>query len=111
MITRKTQMAIGTIAATAATASIALSGVASAGSTVTLKDDKFAPTSITVAKGTKVTFVWKGKNLHNVAGSGAATFKSKFQSSGTFAYTFKKKGVVKLVCQVHPGMKATLKVK
>ncbi|MCW3040313.1 MAG: hypothetical protein JWM31_2218 [Solirubrobacterales bacterium] len=90
--------------------SLALSGLAAAGSSVSVKDDTFAPTTLTVKKGTRVSFVWKGKHPHDVHATGASTFKTKVQTSGTFKYTFKKKGTVKLVCDVHPGMKATVKV-
>lgn len=112
MSTRTRLTVLGTLAtATTVTAALSLGGVASAGSSFSLKDDKFAPTSMTVSKGTKVTFTWKGKHPHDVHASGAASFKSKIQTSGSYKYTFKKKGTVKLVCDVHPGMKATIKVK
>lgn len=112
MTVRRRLTVLGTLATAASvTTAISLSGLAAAGSSFALKDDKFAPTSLTVSKGTKVTFTWKGKHPHDVHATGAASFKSKIQTSGSYRYTFRKKGTVKLVCDVHPGMKATIKVK
>ena len=37
--------------------------------------------------------------------------KSAIQTKGTFKVTFKKKGTVKLACDVHPGMTGSVKVK
>ena len=84
---------------------------AQAGSAITLKDNAFSPRSLTVKKGARVTFVWAGKNPHDVVGSGAASFHSKIQKKGSFSVTLRKKGVVRLLCQVHPGMTAKITVK
>jgi plastocyanin len=100
------------IGAVAAAAALALSGtVAGASSTVSVKDDAFSPKSLTVSKGTKVTFKWKGSHPHDVHATGAAKFKTAIQTKGSYAFTFKKKGTVKLVCDVHPGMTGKIKVK
>lgn len=85
---------------------------AASSKTVVVKDDVFAPKSLTVKKGTTLVLVWKGKNKHNVVGTGAANFASKLQRSGSLRVKLSKKGTVKLICTVHPpGMKATIKVK
>lgn len=113
-MTTRTRIASSTGAITAGllAAAVALSGSAySASATVKLKDDAFSPKTLTVKKGTKVTFKWTGSHPHDVNASGAAKFKTAIQTSGSFKYTFKKKGTVKIVCDVHPGMKGTIKVK
>jgi plastocyanin len=68
--------------------------------------------TITVKKGTKVTWKWAGKALHDVhANSGPAKFKSKLMSSGSYSRTLKAKGTYKLLCDVHPSqMRMTIKV-
>jgi plastocyanin len=70
------------------------------------------PTSSTVkiAKGGTVKWVWTDGAPHNVKGTG---FKSKTIAKKGYAYshTFKSKGTFKIICQVHPTtMKTTVKV-
>ncbi len=78
---------------------------------VSLGDNVFKPTKLTVAAGTTVTFTWTGSNTHNVkVTSGPQKFKSPNQSSGTYMFRFTKAGTYKIVCTFHPGMEMTLKV-
>jgi plastocyanin len=104
----------------AATASVLAAGVLAgpslAGSTtktVKVKDNVFSPTSITVKRGTKVKWVWKGSAPHNVTVTkGPVRFSSKTKTSGSFSKTLKRKGTYKIVCTIHaPGMKMTIHVK
>jgi plastocyanin len=100
-------------------AALALVGVLGAGMAgaagppkVSLGDNFFKPTKLTVNAGDKVTFVWTGSNTHNVkVTSGPEKFKSQNQSSGTYSHTFVKPGTYKIVCTFHPGMTMTLKVR
>ena len=97
-----------------ATAAVLAAGAATADAKtvrIAVKDDVFAPKSKTVAKGTRLKFVWKGKNTHNVKATGAAKKESPFQKSGTFAFKAKRKGTISLICDVHDGMKGTVKVR
>lgn len=73
---------------------------------VSVKDDFFSPSSVTVSKGEKVKFTWKGRNSHNVRGNGAS---SKLQRSGSYSKSFSKSGTV--FCSVHGGMTMKVKVK
>jgi plastocyanin len=104
-------------AAVLACAGVLLAGGASAAGSaspprVSLGDNFFKPTKLTVAAGTTVTFTWTGSNTHNVkVTSGPQKFKSSNQSSGTYTFTFTKAGTYKIVCTFHPGMEMTLKVK
>ena len=55
--------------------------------------------TITVKKGTKVTWRWTGKNLHNVTvKKGPAKFRSSYKSSGTFSKTLRSTGTYTIVC-------------
>ena len=73
--------------------------------TILVKDDFFKPKSLTVKKDTKVRWVWKGSNAHNVKLTHKRTgkvVKSKFKTKGDFAYTFTRRGTWKMLCEVHP---------
>ena len=78
---------------------------------VAVKDNVFKPTSITIKKGTKVVWTWKGKRRHNVneaSGKWGSTTKKK----GTFSHTFKRKGKYLVLCTIHaPDMEMTIHVK
>jgi plastocyanin len=72
---------------------------------VAVKDDKFAPKSLTVKRGTTLKFVWRGKHPHNVVvASGPKKFRSKTQTKGTFKAKLTKKGTYRIHCEIHPGM-------
>lgn len=86
---------------------------AAAGPTVAVKDDVFVKSSLTVKKGTKVTWKWKGKDPHNVkVTKGPKSFGSSTQTKGSYSKKLTKKGTYQLVCTIHaPDMKMTIKVK
>ena len=68
----------------------------------------FAPTSVTVKKGQKVTWTNSDPAPHNITSSDG-TIKSKdFTKGQSFTYTATKTGTFKYVCTIHPQMKATL---
>jgi plastocyanin len=80
---------------------------------VSLRDDYFDPKSITVKKGTKVVWTWRGSERHNVAvAKGPSSFRAGTRRKGTFKHTFKKRGTYSIVCTIHaPDMHMTVKVK
>lgn len=104
------------IAVTAVTALVVATAFAvsalAATRTVTVKDDTFAPKSVSISKGSTVKWNWKGKSPHDVTvTSGPAKFHSKTQKKGSFARKFAKTGTYKIICTIHaPGMKMTVKV-
>jgi plastocyanin len=84
--------------------------------TVKVGDDYYVrkgsiPT-VTVKKGTKVTWRWAGKDMHNVAVTkGPVKFRSSFKSSGTYSKTVRTTGTYTIVCTIHqPDMKMKLRV-
>ena len=87
-------------------ATLGLAGTASAATTVTIGDNFFAPSSKTIAAGTKVRFNWTGNRRHNVKkkrGPGGAFKSVTTRSNGVnFAKTFNKTGVYRLICTIHP---------
>jgi len=86
--------------------------------TIKVGDDFFVkkgkPSTVTVSRGTKVTFKWaKGASLHNVhARKGPVKFRSPFKSGGSFSKVLKKKGTYTIFCDIHsPSMKVTIRVR
>jgi plastocyanin len=68
--------------------------------------------TVTVTKGTTVTWRWAGKETHNVVVTkGPVKFRSSFKSSGTFSKRLTRPGTYTIVCSIHqPDMKMRLKV-
>jgi plastocyanin len=91
--------------------------VARPAKSVKVGDDYFVrkgrPATVTVAKGTKVTFRWRGSSLHNVhARTGPVTFRSDFKRTGTFSKVLKRRGTYKVYCDIHaPDMRITIRVR
>jgi plastocyanin len=78
---------------------------------VSVKDDFFTPRPITIKKGTKVVWTWKGKRRHNVSEANGK-FGSSTKRKGTFSHTFKKKGTFLIFCTIHaPDMQMKVHVK
>ena len=83
---------------------------------VKVADDYFVrkgsvPT-VTVKKGTTVTWRFAGKDLHNVAVTkGPAKFRSSYKESGVYSKRVTRTGTYTIVCSIHqPGMKMKLRV-
>jgi plastocyanin len=90
----------------------AVTALASSGKTVKVADNYYGPKTLTVGRGTKVTWRWTGVLRHNVVvHTGPSFFSSKTQVGGSFTHTFTKKGTYALVCTVHPKMKMTVVVR
>jgi len=91
------------------------SGVAGAAGSksVTLKDVVFAPKSISVAKGTRVTFAFQDEDTaHNVTSMGRRRFKAiGDRTSGSPSRTFTRSGTYRYECTLHPGMTGRITVR
>jgi plastocyanin len=68
--------------------------------------------TVTVKKGTKVTWRWTGRNLHNVTVTkGPVKFRSSIKSSGTYSKRLTRTGTYTIVCSIHqPDMRMKLRV-
>jgi plastocyanin len=74
-----------------------------------MKNIAFAPTSVTVKVGQKITWTNDDSVDHNVtAKSGASFASSNFGQGGTYSYTPTKAGTITYVCTIHPGMDGTI---
>jgi plastocyanin len=69
---------------------------------VTVGDDFYRPARLSVAPGTRVRWVWRGRDTHNVTvTSGPRRFHSRTQIRGTFARTLRARGTYRIICTVH----------
>ena len=109
---RKLLVAMLIAAASAVFATQALAATRS----VKVGDDYFVrkgsvPT-VTVKKGTKVTWRWSGKDLHNLAVTkGPVKFRSSFKETGTYSKRVTRTGTYTIVCTIHqPDMAMKLRV-
>jgi|SRR5215467_9244096 len=66
---------------------------------------------VTVAAGTRVTWVNHDDIPHTVVSEDLTTFRSKpLDTDDTFSFTFEKAGTYKYFCSIHPKMTATVVV-
>jgi len=88
--------------------------------TVGVGDNYYTPKSLTVSKGTTVTWKWPGfeqaGDVHDVKLKSGPKGVKKFQSEAASTdYSFKRKltvaGTYKLVCTLHHEMTMTIKVR
>ena len=111
----------GVLLAGAALMSAAPSGAgAAAKKTVKVADNFYAPTTVTVSKGTTVTWKWPGfeqaGDVHDVKLKAGPKGAKKFQSdSASTDYSFKRRltlaGTYRIVCTLHDEMTMTIRVR
>ena len=107
----------GTSTASPTTAAASAAPVAAAAGDVTIQGFKFAPQSLEVKVGTKVTWSNKDGSLHTVTSGTPSAKDGKFDgevqpSTGTFTFTFAQAGSFAYFCQRHPtSMTGTIVVK
>jgi plastocyanin len=81
------------------------------GTTVTITDFKFTPATLSVAVGTKVTFVNQGATVHTATTQDSSTISSGNLTKGqSYTVTFTKKGTYNYICTIHPFMQGTIVV-
>jgi plastocyanin len=96
---------------------VPVAGVAGAGAagskTVTLKNVAFSPKSLSVSKGTQVTFAFRDDGTaHNVTSTGNKRFKTiADRTSGSPSRTFSRTGTYRYECTLHPGMTGRITVR
>ena len=89
---------------------------AASSSAVEVAGFKFAPATLEVAKGTKVTWTNKDTTKHTVTSGKDGTKDSKFdgplaEAPGTFSFTFADAGTYAYFCSIHKSMVGTVTVK
>jgi plastocyanin len=79
---------------------------------VTVKNFKFTPRSLTVSKGTTVRWSFRDSAAHNVkVTKGPAKFHSRNIKRGTYSKKLTRRGTYRIICTLHPFMHETVKVK
>ncbi|MGB9204064.1 MAG: cupredoxin family copper-binding protein [Terriglobales bacterium] len=74
---------------------------------ITIDNFSFAPTTLTVAAGTEVTWVNHDDIPHTVVSEDKTTFKSRaLDTDEKFSFTFSKPGTYTYFCSIHPKMTA-----
>jgi plastocyanin len=88
-----------------------VSGASSAArANVAIRDFEFAPPSVTVAKGTTVTWTNRGNAPHTATAADHAFDSGMLQPGGKFSHRFDSVGTFQYLCLVHPSMRGTVVV-
>jgi plastocyanin len=82
-------------------AAVALAGTKSVG----MGDNYFFAGTVKIKKGSRIHWHWSGtENTHNVVSKKGVKFHSKTGHSGSFTFTFKKRGTFTIICTKHPSV-------
>src|SRR6516165_11635826 len=91
---------------------IAAAAAAPETSTVVMaKDFMFAPTSLTVAAGSTVTWTNKDDEPHTVVSEGGLFRSAALDTNESFSFRFEKPGTYRYTCSIHPRMVGTIVVR
>ncbi len=79
---------------------------------IVLRNVAFSPKSLSIVKGTTVTFAFRdGSTDHNVVSTGSRRFRSiGARSAGSPKRTFTRAGTYRYECTLHPGMTGRISV-
>jgi plastocyanin len=80
------------------------------GAQVVISDFMFAPMSVTIKAGSKVTWVNKDDEPHNVVSDAGLFRSSALDTDENFSFRFDKPGTYRFVCSIHPKMVGTITV-
>ncbi|MDP9091406.1 MAG: cupredoxin family copper-binding protein [Actinomycetota bacterium] len=84
---------------------------ASSSNTVHVKNYSFNPQAVTVAVGTKVTWIFDDNAAHTVTASDGSFKSGDLSSGGTYSHVFNAAGTYAYICSIHQYMHATVTVK
>lgn len=76
--------------------------------TVTIQDYSFQPSTLTVPKGTTVTWHNLGSVDHTVTSDKNGMFDSRVSSGKVFSFTFSTPGTYNYHCSIHTSMRGTI---
>ena len=102
------------LVALAATVVVAIAAVPALAATKTVRvdDNVFRPDSMTVNRNDTVRFRWVGDALHNVRKTSGPSFRNiSNRRSGTVSRRLTRRGTLRLVCTIHPGMDMRIRVR
>jgi len=81
------------------------------GNQIGIDNFKFAPTPLTISKGTEVTWTNHDDIPHSIVVNTLGVHSKAMDTDGTFTYKFDKAGTFFYVCGLHPFMQAKVVVK
>jgi plastocyanin len=94
-------LALITVAVMLTAAAVAYAKTKSVG----MGDNYFFNGTVTIKRGGAVHWHWANtQNLHNVVSRRGVRFHSKTGHSGSFTYTFRKKGTFTIICTKHSSV-------
>ena len=85
--------------------------VSEASTVVMAKDFMFAPTSMTVAAGSTVTWTNKDDEPHTVVSAEGLFRSAALDTDESFSFRFEKPGTYRYSCSIHPRMVGTIVVR
>ena len=77
---------------------------------VTIQNEAFSPATLTVAKGTTVTWTNKDSVLHTVTGNAGGPASDQLSKGDTYQFTFSTAGTFSYRCGNHAFMQGTVVV-
>jgi len=77
---------------------------------VMAKDFMFAPTSLTVAAGSTVTWTNKDDEPHTIVSDSGLFRSAALDTNESFSFRFDKPGTYRYLCTIHPRMVGTIVV-
>ncbi|MBI3572843.1 MAG: cupredoxin domain-containing protein [Candidatus Kerfeldbacteria bacterium] len=80
------------------------------GNAVTMSNLTFSPSSLTVKKGTAVTWTNNDSVAHTVTGDNGGPASGQLGNGKTYSFTFDTVGTVAYHCSNHPSMTASVTV-
>ncbi|WP_127127841.1 cupredoxin family copper-binding protein [Georgenia sp. SYP-B2076] len=98
-------------AAASPVVAVPAAGERMAAAAVQIKDFAFAPSPLTVAAGTTVTWTNQDRTAHTVTADDGSFDSGRIAPGATFQHTFAASGTVAYHCTIHPGMRATVVVR
>jgi plastocyanin len=98
--------------APAATASLTTPNAPAAANHVTIAGFAYSPSTLTVSRGTTVTWTNNDSAPHTVTSDGSGPLNSSTLGRGaSYSFTFTSAGTFSYHCAVHPSMHGTIVVK
>lgn len=84
---------------------------ADGGTEVTIDNFTFSPATLTVEKGTDVTWTNHDDIPHSIVLTGPNVRSKALDTDKSYTYKFEKAGTFAYICGLHPHMKGTIVVK
>ncbi len=84
------------------------SGTASQATEIAIENFAYSPETITIKKGTTITWTNKDSVGHTVTGEDGGPDSDSLAQGESYSYTFNEAGSFSYFCKPHPNMKATV---